>query len=262
MSTTDLPTEDLVVDISDEQVAEFHERGFTHVERLTTDAEVEWLRDRFAAIFDPANENKVGMGGFFDASRPFGSTAEQDGPSVLPQSIRPELLMPELLSTIAHRNAHRIAARLLGVEQPELESWTHMIDKPPRIGHDTPWHQDEAFWELDLEYHACAVWLALDDVDVANGCMQFLPGSHTGGIVSHRHLYDDPMVSALVIDDVDDALSVPVPLRAGGATFHTQTTMHHTGPNLTDRRRRAYAMEFQLPPKPLSPPKVHPWKTF
>jgi hypothetical protein len=65
-----------------------------------------------------------------------------------------------------------------------------------------------------------------------------------------------------VIDDVDDARSVPVPLRAGGATFHTQTTMHHTGPNGTDRRRRAYAMEFQLPPVPIDPPKVHPWKTL
>jgi ectoine hydroxylase-related dioxygenase (phytanoyl-CoA dioxygenase family) len=135
-----------------------------------------------------------------------------------------------------------------------------MIDKPPRTGHDTPWHQDEAFWELDLGYHACAVWLALDDVDVDNGCMQFLPGSHRRGIVTHRHLYDDPMVSALVIDDVDERAAVPVPLAAGGATFHTQTTMHHTGPNLTDRRRRAFAIEVQLPPVQIDTPKVHPWK--
>jgi ectoine hydroxylase-related dioxygenase (phytanoyl-CoA dioxygenase family) len=92
--------------------------------------------------------------------------------------------------------------------------------------------------------------------------MQFMPGSHLGGIVTHRHLYDDPMVSALVIDDVDAGRAVPVPLRAGGATFHTQRTMHHTGPNLTDRRRRAYAMEIQLPPVLIDTPKVHPWKTF
>ena len=248
------------MELTAEQIAEFHEHGFTHVERLTTDEEVAWLRERFAEVFSPENENK--MGGYFDASRPLGSNAEQSGPPVLPQSIRPELKIPELLDTIVHRNAMRIAEQLLAVPQADLESWTHMIDKPPHTGHDTPWHQDEAFWELDLGYHACAVWLALDDVDVDNGCMQFLPGSHQLGIVPHRHLYDDPMVSALVIDDVDDSLAVPVPLRAGGATFHTQTTMHHTGPNLTDRRRRAYAIEVQLPPVPIDTPKIHPWKSF
>jgi hypothetical protein len=70
------------------------------------------------------------------------------------------------------------------------------------------------------------------------------------------------MVSALVIDAVDEASIVPVPLRAGGATFHTQRTMHHTGPNRTDRARRAYAIEVQLPPVPLEEPIPKPWKTF
>lgn len=253
-----LPPTDLHVELTDEQLDHYREHGFTHVDRITTDEEVEWLRDRFAEVFDPSNENR----GYFDASRPIGSTAEQAGPPVLPQAIMPEGRMPELLQSVAHRNAKRIGAQLLQVAEADLESWTHMIDKPPRNGHDTPWHQDEAFWELNLGYHACAVWIALDDVDVDNGCMQFLPGSHTGGIRTHRHLYDDPMVSALVIDDVDASLAVPVPLKAGGATFHSQTTMHRTGPNLTDRRRRAYAMEIQLPPVLIDPPKVHPWKTI
>jgi ectoine hydroxylase-related dioxygenase (phytanoyl-CoA dioxygenase family) len=248
------------VQLTDEQVAEYRERGFTHVEQLTTDEEVAWLRDRFAEVFDPANENA--LGGYFDASRPLGSREATHGAPVLPQSIRPELRMPELTATLAHRNAVAIAAQLLEVAETDVETWTHMIDKPPHTGHETPWHQDEAFWELDLGYHACGVWLALDDVDTDNGCMEFLPGSHLDGIRTHRHLYDDPMVSALVIDDVDASAVVPVPLRAGGATFHSQRTMHHTGPNGSDRRRRAYAIEVQLPPVKIDPPKVHPWKLY
>jgi ectoine hydroxylase-related dioxygenase (phytanoyl-CoA dioxygenase family) len=259
-TVTTVPRGDLAVLLSDEQVAQFREEGFTHVERLTTDEEVAWLRERFAEVFAPENENV--LGGYFDASRPLGSREATHGAPVLPQSIRPELLRPELTETIAHRNARRLAAQLLEVAEDDVETWTHMIDKPPRSGHETPWHQDEAFWELDLGYHACGVWLALDDVDTTNGCMEFLPRSHQRGIVPHRHLYDDPMVSALVIDDVDASTAVPVPLRAGGATFHTQRTMHRTGPNRTERRRRAYAIEVQLPPVPIHPPKVHPWKTF
>ena len=230
------------------------------MDRLTTDAEVEWLRERFDEVFSADNASPVGFGGVFDASRPFG--APNDAPLDLGQSIRPELRLPELLHTLAHRNAVRLASRLLEVSANDVETWTHMIDKPPRHGHETPWHQDEAFWEEDLGYHACGVWLALDDVDQDNGCMEFVPRSQLRGIVTHRHLYDDPMVSALVIDDVDPTEIVPVPLRAGGATFHTQRTMHHTGPNLTDRRRRAYAIEVQLPPVVLDEPIPKPWKTF
>jgi ectoine hydroxylase-related dioxygenase (phytanoyl-CoA dioxygenase family) len=250
------PTSDLEVLLSPEQAAEFHEQGFTHVEALTTPDEVAWLRGRFADVFAPENANVIG--GYFDASRPLGNDPGED--PRLGQSIRPELLYPDLLDTIVHRNALRIGSQLLGVPVSGLETWTHMINKPPRHGHDTPWHQDEAFWEEDLGYHACAIWLALDDVDVDNGCMQFMPGSHTDGIRTHRHLYDDPLVSALVIDDVDLDKAVPVPLPAGGATFHTQRTMHHTGPNHTDRFRRAYAIEVQEPPVRLNEPIPKPWK--
>jgi ectoine hydroxylase-related dioxygenase (phytanoyl-CoA dioxygenase family) len=253
-----LPSSDLEVRLSDEQVAEYHEQGFTHVERLTTDAEIEWLRDRFAEVFAPGNARL--FGGYFDASKPI-NEAIPEVPD-LGQSIRPELKLPELVQTIAHRNAVGIASQLLDVPVEGLETWTHMIDKPPQHGHETPWHQDEAFWEEHLGYHACGVWLALDDVDVDNGCMEFVPGSHTDGIVTHRHLYDDPMVSALVIDDVDPAQVVPIPLRAGGATFHSQRTMHHTGPNGTDRRRRAFAIEVQIPPYELAEPIPKPWKAF
>ena len=104
-----LPSGDLAVQLSDEQVAHYREQGFTHVERLTTDEEVAWLRDRFAEVFAPENENV--LGGYFDASRPLGSTAATHGAPVLPQSIRPELRMPELTATDAHRNAVRIAAQ-------------------------------------------------------------------------------------------------------------------------------------------------------
>ena len=38
--------------------------------------------------------------------------------------------------------------------------------------------------------------------------------------------------------------------------------MHHTGPNHSDRRRRAFAIEVQIPPYQLDEPIRKPWKTF
>ena len=63
-----MPSDDLEVLLTDAQIAEWRERGFTHVERLTTDAEVEWLRERFDEVFDPSNKGLIG--GYFDASAP------------------------------------------------------------------------------------------------------------------------------------------------------------------------------------------------
>ena len=123
-----MPSDDLEVLLTDAQIADWRERGFTHVDRLTTDAEVDWLRDRFDEVFDPSNKGLIG--GYFDASAPI--TADIADVPDLGQYIRPELKWPDLVETIAHRNAMRIASQLLDVPVDGLETWTHMIDKPPR----------------------------------------------------------------------------------------------------------------------------------
>ena len=75
------------------------------------------------------------------------------------------------------RNARRVASRLLGHDEESLESWGHLIAKPPTHGVETPWHQDEAYWDPTLDYDALGAWVPLDDADEDNGCLWFLPGS-------------------------------------------------------------------------------------
>ena len=41
-----------------------------------------------------------------------------------------------------------------------------MILKPAQHGHEIPWHQDEAYWDPGMGYHAVGAWMPLDDVDV------------------------------------------------------------------------------------------------
>jgi ectoine hydroxylase-related dioxygenase (phytanoyl-CoA dioxygenase family) len=89
-------------------------------------------------------------------------------------------------------------------------------------------------------------WVALDDVDLDNGCMQFVPAHHHDGTAAHVVASGDPDDSGrlLAYADVSEAspeLAVACPLAAGGATIHTALTPHATGPNTTtDRARRAY----------------------
>jgi hypothetical protein len=249
-----LPTVELVVDVGDEEVEQFRQQGFTWVPRITTDEELEWLD----SVYDHLFEQKLAgvPGGYFDLSRPYDAPGEDH----LPQVLFPDQVVPELRDTVYYRNARRIIARLLGEDEADLTGWSHMIDKPPFHGHETPWHQDESYWEPALTYQAAGAWMPLEDVDTENGCMTFLPGSHRSEVLPHKHISDDPAVHGLELAvEIDTSSAVPVPLRAGGATFHHPRMIHSTGPNRSPRRRRAWANEFQTAPVTAEVEPERPW---
>lgn len=75
----------------------------------------------------------------------------------------------------------------------------------------------------------------------------------------HRHVGNDPAIHALVTDDVDASLAEAAPLAAGGAIFHHCRTLHSSGPNTSQRARRAYANEWQLPPARRDTAPSRPW---
>lgn len=245
-----LPQTTYEVEPSPEEVEFFREHGYLVVDRLTTDEEIDWLAEVYEHVFDPANAD--GDGAPVDRSGDIGP----DGRNLLLQAFFPEMHHPELLQTVAHRNARKYAAALLGVDAEELSSWGHMIRKGPG-GREAPWHQDEAYWDPELTYHALGCWLPLHDVTEEMGTMQFIPGSHKLGVLDHR-AEGDPAVH-LLTTDVDTSTRVVCPLRKGGATFHDKNTLHYTAPNRTDRPRLAFPVEFQVAPKLRTDPPHRPW---
>ena len=133
----------------------------------------------------------------------------------------------------------------------------HMIRKGPD-GCEVPWHQDEAYWDVEFEYQAVGSWLALHDVPANMGAMQFIPGSHRQGVVEHGPL-DGDVERHLLIVDVDVSRAVTCPLRAGGATFHHPRALHNTTPNTTDRARVAFPSKFQTAPVRRAEPAHRRW---
>lgn len=238
---------------TEDDVEFFQENGYLRIERITTDEELEWLGARYDELFE--ERRGAFPGGYFDLSRPY----DADGQDLLPQVLMPEVKVPEVKQTSFFKNGRRFAAALLGVDEAELNAWGHMILKPARVGHETPWHQDEAYWDATKSYQALGVWMPLDPATVESGCLHFVPGSHRGEVLNHRHIGDDPAVHGLWTDEADGAGAVPVPVEAGGATFHHPRMLHYAGPNRTERDRRAWATEFQLPPVTLDPPAHRPW---
>ena len=240
------PASTLDVRPTDDDVAFFRENGYLVVERITTDEELEWL----TKIFDAVMEG----GRVFEPGR----EVDDAGPVQIQQSIAPEFEFPEVLQTTYRRNAMHFAAALLEVPEDDLVTWGHMIQKPPRKSRVAPWHQDEAYWQPELDYHAVGAWLPLHEVSVERGAMQFIPGSHEGPLLMHHHT-GDPRGNLLEAEGVDTSTAVACPLPAGGCTFHHHRTLHFTAANTTDLPRKAFPMEFQLPPRRRTELRHTPW---
>ncbi len=129
--------------------------------------------------------------------------------------------------------------QLLGTDDVRLIQDMALL-KPPGGGREKPWHQDKAFFDLDLQAPVIGVWIALDEATTANGCMHVIRGSHREGPVPHFHRRDWQIcdTDVRVVDDV------AVPLPPGGALFFDGYLHHGTPANRTDTRRRALQFHY------------------
>ncbi|MCA8965532.1 MAG: phytanoyl-CoA dioxygenase family protein, partial [Planctomycetes bacterium] len=140
----------------------------------------------------------------------------------------------------------RIAARcaqLLGVDA--LRFWHDQVFcKPPQHPGVVPWHQDYSYWTRTAPARHITMNLLLDDADEANGCLQFVPGSHRWGLLP-KVPFDAPIEAVRAHLPAGAAWQpVAVPVRAGQATIHHSHVLHGSDANRSDRWRRAVVLNF------------------
>jgi phytanoyl-CoA hydroxylase len=117
--------------------------------------------------------------------------------------------------------------------------WEQAVAKPPQARTELPWHQDNGYAPTDPEeYVTC--WLALDDADVDNGCLWVLPASHRQGTLRHHRVEGAPFRSGYDGDEEGVAVSVS----KGSVLVFSSLLMHRSGPNTTDRYRRAWILQY------------------
>lgn len=230
--------------ISPEQVAFFREKGYLAIEAITTQDEVARMREAYDEIFARQAGREEGME--FDLA----GTDDEGRPASLPQILEPRKYSEALRNTLYEANALAIARQLLG--EAAQARGAHAIFKPAHYGSPTPWHQDESYWDPRATYHSLSVWMPLQEATLENGCMQFIPRSHTLEVLPHHHINYDPRIHGLEVDDghVDLATAAACPLPPGGATFHYSRTLHYTGPNRSAVPRRAFILGFGVPMPP------------
>jgi ectoine hydroxylase-related dioxygenase (phytanoyl-CoA dioxygenase family) len=76
--------------------------------------------------------------------------------------------------------AGEIAAAVMRSEKVDF-FYDQLFVKEPGTAHPTPWHQDKPYWPLTGQ-QITSVWIALDRIDLGNGAVEFIAGSHRWGI--------------------------------------------------------------------------------
>lgn len=136
----------------------------------------------------------------------------------------------------------RVAAQLMRVPAVRLYHDQALV-KEPAGGH-TPWHQDQRYWPLDGA-RTVTMWMALEDCTVDMGTMRFASGTHRLGDQGALPISDESEARlAALIEREGLALSEPVPMAAGDASFHDGWVIHGAGGNVTDRHRVAMTVIY------------------
>jgi ectoine hydroxylase-related dioxygenase (phytanoyl-CoA dioxygenase family) len=140
-----------------------------------------------------------------------------------------------------------ILAMLEPLVGPDLVLWiTRVLCKPAAKGREVPWHQDGEYWPM-RPLATCSVWIALDPVSTANGCMRFIPGSHRKQEPYRHHVSTrENIVLNLELDQdqFDESQAFNVELEPGQMSMHDVRLIHGSLANTSGQRRAALIMRY------------------
>jgi hypothetical protein len=184
--------------------------------------------------------------------------AHVENADICPVARRPEVFRPQLKELSGWNKILTLGSSVLGPGSTLCSS--AIFIKTPRIGGETFWHQDEAFYDAGYDYHELKVWAALDDIDDENSPLEYLPGSHLLGLLPHRTIDRDGICAVLADVDRDCRNVRRMLMKAGDVLIHRGYMAHHSPANRSDRMRRALVVNTMLPPTTRSEPRDMPWK--
>lgn len=123
----------------------------------------------------------------------------------------------------------------------------HALIKPPgESSRETNWHQDAPYWPME-QIGALSAWIAVDDVTIDNGCLQFIPGSHRYGRLEPVPLATKGASILKMLEETgvkEEVEPVTMEMKAGGVTFHHGCTFHYATSNRSAVPRRAHAIIY------------------
>jgi phytanoyl-CoA hydroxylase len=221
------------LDVSAISVA-LEKNGYTRVEQFLSTQEAERLQVLYDFFLDGTIQTR-----HLRSDLSGDSNRGSDKVENITQIMWPSHLVPVLLDLPVYQRAWQLARAVMGDDM--AIDFDMLINKAPGTDTETPWHQDAAYWPELPDSRSMSFWIALDEAEIDNGCMWYIPGSHKEPMRPHRQIGSG---GALKCDASEDE-GEPVELSVGGATIHSGYTLHYTRGNCTDRPRRALIINFR-----------------
>jgi ectoine hydroxylase-related dioxygenase (phytanoyl-CoA dioxygenase family) len=215
----------------------YRQQGYLVVPDLLGSAEVAELRQETVEIFRGQRGRVRGLlnvAGLADAD-------------VLKQYVA--IHFPHKISELIRRYLQHpgVVGILRRIVSPNVKCMQSMlfVKAPGKAGQS--WHQDE-YYIPTRDRSLVGAWIALDDADVDNGCLQIIPGSNTAGHIMRRVAGSSPEFAESDTIDVsgyDARTIVPVEVKRGSVVFFGGHTLHSSTRNKThDRFRMALVNHY------------------
>jgi len=214
------------------QITSFNDHGYVVIPQVFQPNEVAAYRDHYM---------KLRAEGSYPFDLDGVATTDTDPLKKFPRMLHMHHWDEVSLRWLLDARLNQCLTALLGAEPLAVQ--TMLYFKPPGA-RGQAMHQDNFY--LGVAPGTCAAaWLALDECDEGNGCMQVVPGSHKWPL-----LCTQPADTRISFTDVAVPLppqqeSVPVVMEAGDVLIFHGNLVHGSLPNKSaDRFRRALIAHY------------------
>lgn len=229
--------------LSAEQIESYRENGYLRIPRVFDADELERLRDELDHLVQDWATTNAGWSGPW---RDVYMSRDVEQRSMLTHLHDLHFYAAGWCQAVTKPKLAEAMADLLGTPNVELHHTTLHL-KPPETGMPFPLHQDSPFYRHEGPGYVDAI-VHLDDTNDDNGCLRFVPGSHTQAHIEHIEQVNGTQVSPHLptdewsLDDTD-----PVPAEAGDVVAFSIYTVHGSRINRTDRWRRLVRVGYRDP---------------
>lgn len=219
--------------LSRQQIDFFKENGYLSGIKILNETQVDALNEELVRLQNGSQQDR-------ELFYHYESNESEDPDKVLFHAIGAWRVTPgfhDLIWSPAYRMA---AYQLLG--QPIRLFHDQLFCKPAKHGGVVAWHQDFSYWTFTKPMQHLTCWIGLDDANMENGCLYYVPGSHQWGLLPVTGLAGDMDAVKQVLDgnqQIQFGKKVANELKRGYASFHHPLMMHGSYANHSERSRRA-----------------------
>jgi phytanoyl-CoA hydroxylase len=224
--------------ISQGQVDLYRENGFLVVPDVFTPTEMQGLRNAADELIEQAR--------YVTASDDRFELEDGHGPNDvrIRRLRRPITSDPRFFEASRSDKILDIIAQLIGPEIRISHPLGKVNMKDAGFGKPIEWHQDWVGYPHTNE-DLLAIGVPLDDIELDNGPVLMLPGTHKGPIYS-EHNEQGQFVAGIdpVASGLDFSKAVPLTGKAGMITIHHVRTVHGSAANTSSKPRRLLIMQY------------------